>query len=258
MASIQLSEALKQEYNRLFNSCIIDQSKEQSVEKIVTKILNNKPRYKAAGDPLNIPWFFIAVIHNMEASLNFKLHFHNGDPLTARTINVPAGRPKSGNPPFTWEESAADALVFERLHLWGDWSAAGLLYKLEAYNGWGYRKKHPHVLSPYLWSYSNHYSSGKFVADGRWSENAISQQCGGAVLLRRLVEKNEIKFEDARPATEPFLYFSNKKTTYGESLQKFLNQLPEIYLREDGKPGEKTSDAFKKATGYFLNGDPRY
>ncbi len=80
--------------------------------------------------------FFIAVIHNMEASQNFNKHLHNGDPLTARTVQVPAGRPKKGTPPFSWEDSAADALAIRGLGAKTDWSLAGMLYQLEGYNGW--------------------------------------------------------------------------------------------------------------------------
>jgi len=28
---------------------------------------------------------------------------------------------------------------------WGEWDISGILYKLEEYNGWGYRQYHPHV-----------------------------------------------------------------------------------------------------------------
>jgi hypothetical protein len=36
-----------------------------------------------------------------------------------------------------------------------------------------------------------------------------------------------------------------------------VSQFPGIYLKLDGKPGEKTSGAFKRLTGYYLSGDPR-
>ena len=86
----------------------------------------------------------------MESSLNFKRHLHNGDPLTARTVHVPSGRPRQGDPPFTWEQSAADALTLRNLGPRTDWSLSGTLYALEGYNGWGYRRYHPEVFSPYL------------------------------------------------------------------------------------------------------------
>ncbi len=260
MAAVTLTETLKDEYNNLFNTCIITASKASTVESIINNIKNNKSRYEAVSNLLNIPWYFIAVIHNMESSLNFTKHLHNGDPLTGRTTHVPAGRPKTGNPPFSWEDSASDALQMMNLHTWDNWSLAGLLYKLEAYNGWGYRTKHPHVLSPYLWSFSNHYTKGKYIADGTWSETAVSGQCGTAVILRRMVELGEINIQQAVTAAtkkEPVLKYSSKKIAYGEELQIFLNKFPDIFVKVDGVPGEKTSDAVKQVFGFYLEGDPR-
>jgi lysozyme family protein len=179
-----MTEKLRQEYQRLFDTCKINQNKYLNVASVIEKIANGKRKYDAVENELKIPWFFVAAIHNMEASLNFSRHLHNGDPLTARTKHVPAGRPVKGNPPFTWEESAIDALKLMNLHKWTDWSVPGMLYKLELYNGMGYRKKHPNVLTPYLWSFTNHYTKGKYVADGRWSDEAVSDQVGAAIIIK--------------------------------------------------------------------------
>lgn len=259
MPSINYSDELKTEYDRLFNTCDIRTEKLQVIEKVIKKINDNKSRYDTVAVKLNIPWYVIAAIHNMEASLNFNCHLHNGDPLTARTKHVPVGRPVNGEPPFKWEDSAIDSLSFQRFDKWTDWSLPGILFKLEGYNGWGYRKHHPEVLSPYLWSGSNHYSQGKYVADGRWSDTAVSNQIGAAVILRRMSEKNLIVFTNDPVIVDekPLVYYSNKKIKYGKDLQKFLNGFPGIYLLQDGKPGKKTSDAFKKVTGNYLNSDPR-
>ncbi|MDN3520185.1 hypothetical protein [Halomonas ramblicola] len=105
-----------------------------------------RARYEAVTDRQGVPWAFVAVVHQMESSGDFSRHLYNGDPLTARTVQVPKGRPKRGSPPFTWEESAADAMALKRLSGSTDWSVAGMLYQLERYNGWGYRLHHPHVL----------------------------------------------------------------------------------------------------------------
>ena len=59
------------------------------------------------------PWFFLGVIHAMESRFNFERHLHNGDPLSARTVRVPKGFPKAGNPPFTWEVSAEEDAMEE-------------------------------------------------------------------------------------------------------------------------------------------------
>ncbi|MFP3867731.1 MAG: hypothetical protein ACLFUU_06180 [Desulfobacteraceae bacterium] len=267
MAKVRLTPELIEEYRRLFDTCIIREEKLSQVEAVLDKIQQNQNRYRAVGEPLGIPWYFIAVIHSMESSLNFNRHLHNGDPLSNRTMHVPAGRPQHGNPPFTWEESAADALCLKGLHNWQDWSLPALLYRLEEYNGWGYRLYHPHVLSPYLWSYANHYTSGKYVADGRWSETAVSEQIGAAVCLRRLAELGAIELldipapilppEPVKEAKSLLCYSESEPSAIVGELQIFLNTVPGIYVRVDCYPGPKTSEAFRKVTGYYLHGDPR-
>lgn len=267
MANVTLSNALRNEYQQLFDSCQVRAAKAADVENLVDKLISNRARYEAVATPLGIPWFFVAVVHNMECSQNFSQHLHNGDPLTARTRQVPANRPKTGNPPFTWEASATDALVLRGMNKWRDWSIPGLLYSLEGYNGWGYRLYHPAVKSPYLWSGSNQYTSGKYVADGTWSNTAVSAQLGCATLLRRLAEKGQLDVSLA-PAHVPdtalvasdsplFRYAPDTYSAAGQTLQKFLNTLPNTYLKEDGKLGQKSSDVCKLAWGAYLPGDPR-
>jgi lysozyme family protein len=261
MPTVRLSPALRDEYQRLFDTCQVRPEKAAEVEATAERVNAGRVRYEAVAGPLGIPWHLVGVIHSMEASGNFGRHLHNGDPLTARTVQVPAGRPKDGTPPFTWEQSAADALRLKGLDRWTDWAVPALLYKIEEYNGWGYRLYHPHVLAPYLWSGSNHYSSGKYVADGRWSDTAVSGQIGAAVLLRRLAERNLVALgAPAAPVAEeaPLLrYAPGEARPEAERLQKFLNQFEGVYLKEDGKAGEKTSDAFRAVSGHYLHGDPR-
>lgn len=267
MASVRFTEALRQEYEGLFNSCVIRRERQQGVEGIITSLMANAGRYQEVGETLGIPWFFVAVIHNMESSRNFNRHLHNGDPLTKRTVRVPKGRPKKGNPPFTWEESARDALSMKGLGPQTDWSLSGMLYQVERYNGWGYRLYHTHVLSPYLWGFSNHYKSGKYVADGTWSDSAVSRQCGAAVLLRRMGEKGLIEFldqpsppADIGPLIPRHAMKKSKDPAMvlrAEDLQRWLNTYPGIFLRPDGIPGNNTSEAYRKVTGHYLPGDAR-
>lgn len=267
MAKVQFTESLRNEYQILFDTCQIRPGKANEVETLVSTLIANKLRYVGVGDPLGIPWYVIAVIHNMECSQRFDRHLHNGDPLTDRTRRAPSGRPTAGNPPFTWEESATDALTLRNLQKWQDWTIPGILYCLEGYNGWGYRMYHPSVKTPYLWSGSNHYSSGKYIKDGTWSDTVISAQCGTATLLRRIAEKGELDaashVSDAAleaafaEQSALFTYAPGKVTPGGLELQHFLNSFPGIFLKEDGKLGEKTSNACKQVLGHYLLGDPR-
>lgn len=250
----------KANYEKLFASCIIREAKYPEIDKLVEKMASNKARYQAVGDPLNIPWYVIAIIHCMEASLRFDTHLHNGDPLTKRTVQVPAGRPKTGNPPFTWEFSANDALVFDKLNLWTNWEIAGILYKLELFNGLGYYRQG--INSPYLWSYSNHYTKGKYVKDGKYDPNAVSKQCGAAVLLRRLSEQKLITLPNGHIVEQILahgnktLYYSGTVTNEAKELQTLLNKAGSI-LRVDGKAGERTSSEYFKFSKTYLKGDPR-
>jgi lysozyme family protein len=257
MPRVALTDALKQEFTDLYTGCEVLANKTGAVDQIVDSILANKNRYQQAARTVAAPWYFVAAIHNMESSLRFDGHLHNGDPLSARTVHVPAGRPATGSPPFTWEESAADALALRRINGVSEWNLPRLLYELEGYNGWGYRLYHPHVKSPYLWSFSNRYTSGKYVADGSWSDTAVSKQCGAAVIVRRLEERGEIDKLTGEDPRGPVLRHSNARIDRGEDLQRFLNTFPGVALRVDGKPGDKTSDACMRIFGHYLHGDPR-
>jgi lysozyme family protein len=41
--------------------------------------------------------------------------------------------------------------------------------------------------TPYLWSFSNNYEKGKFVADGHYDPEAVSKQCGAALMLKAIM-----------------------------------------------------------------------
>ncbi|MBC1242232.1 hypothetical protein [Nostoc sp. 2RC] len=192
---------LKPEYQKLWDSCEIKADKLSTTQNIVAKISGDRLRYEVLQQKINVPWYFVAVIHNMESSLNFTKHLHNGDSLKKRTINEPSGRPladpiKGWQVGYTWEESAIDALTMKEFNRVKDWSLPAQLWQLERYNGVGYRKYHPEVLTPYLWSGTNHYSKGKYVADGKWDANAISEQIGVAALLKVLIKEANINISE--------------------------------------------------------------
>lgn len=188
--------ALKGEYGRLFRKLAVRPQYQETVDWHMALIRKSRGRYESVEAQTGVPWHFIAVTHGLEASFNFRAHFHNGDfPLTARTRQVPAGRPTKWLPPSDWESSAKDALRLLGYVGQTDWSLERTLYRLEAYNGLGYRSLG--VPTPYLWSFSNLYERGKFVADGKFSQTAKSQQCGAAVMLKLLADAGDIRLDPA-------------------------------------------------------------
>lgn len=280
---VPLTDDLRQQYQSLFTSCVVNPAELNAVNRVISRIMPNQGRYQSVAGPLGIPWYFVAVVHNMECGLNFNQHLHNGDPLTARTVHVPAGRPPNGSPPFTWEQSAADALTFQGFANLTDWSLPVILYRLEAYNGFGYRKLTPPINTPYLWSFSNQYTSGKYTADGEFDPNAVSTQCGAAVILFQMAQNGTVNFTSAAagvsasalaptptPPPAPAMnadqlaaqfdnavtFSDNQASDLARSLQRALNTFPGIHLGVDGVPGRQTSDAYQQVTGHFLPGDP--
>ncbi len=184
--------SLSDEYVRLFASATLQPERDEMAKWHLKMLLNSRARYEKVASLTGVPWYFIGVTHGLEASFNFRAHLHNGDfPLSRRTRQVPSGRPRVWLPPDDWTSSARDALALLGFTGQKDWSLSRTLYRLEAYNGLGYRSYG--VPTPYLWSFSNHYARGKFVADGKWNANARSQQCGAAVMLKLLDDVGEIK-----------------------------------------------------------------
>lgn len=172
------------EYQAYFAACVPDPAHVRDLQFFTGTLQKSRPTYESVGSDLAIPWYFIGLLHGMECEFDFGAHLHNGNPLTARTVDEPRGRPPTGSPPFTWQASARDALTFHHFDHQADWSLPRILYRLEAYNGFGYRFRR--LPSPYLWSFSNLYKAGKFIADNVFDPTEVSQQCGAAVALRAL------------------------------------------------------------------------
>jgi hypothetical protein len=97
-------------------------------------------------------------------------------------VHVPAGR----GPFISWEAAAVDALVNCSAYAArnADWSIGQALTKLEEYNGLGYAARGQP--SPYLWSGTDQYRSGKYVRDGVYDANAVDSQLGCAGLLKAM------------------------------------------------------------------------
>lgn len=192
---------LRDEYRRLWETAQYDPAFSSAGQATARKIIAAKSRYQEIETATGVPWYVVGAVHAMESGCRFSTHLHNGDPLTKRTYHVPAGRPVTGKPPFTWEISATDAIQQKAWHNIEAWPVERILYECERYNGWGYRRYHKDVLSPYLWSgiFPWGMKPGKYVADGKWSSTARSGQTGVVCLLKRLAELEDIVWHFDEP-----------------------------------------------------------
>lgn len=221
----------------------------------------NKGRYLAiarqAGMP-DIAWVFIAVSHYRESSQDLSKSLAQGDPWNRVSTHVPAGR----GPFDSFEEAAVDALVkcspyAARLK---DWSIGGMLTNLERFNGIGYANRG--IPSPYVWSGTDQYQSGKYVRDGVFAPETVDKQLGCAGLILTMMELDpSIKFDGPSPQVVPKpipIQPSDKPMRDGIWLQNSLNRLgasPKLEL--DGIVGPVTRNAvraFQLAAGIGVDG----
>ena len=185
-------------YADMYLQAVVKPEKLFEVQGIVKKINEGKSKYEDVAATLGngIHWWFIGVVHFMEAGLFYpnhsRYHLHCGDTLTGRTTHIPKGRPKanpgngkfppSSSNPYSWKESALDALSFMGYDKIKDWSIENCLNLFEKYNGLGYKKRG--LPSPYLWSYTQYYVKGKYTLDGKYDPEAVSKQSGVAAILK--------------------------------------------------------------------------
>lgn len=143
----------------------------------------NKAEYLFVQEQTGVPWDVIAGCHYRESSLDFRGVLHNGEKILGtgrKTKLVPAGR----GPFLTWKEAAVDAMVIEKAKFPKKWDLAGKLDFAEKYNGLGYRKKG--ILSPYVYAGTTKYTSGLYVADGKFSSSKVDQRLGVAAIIKGL------------------------------------------------------------------------
>lgn len=151
-----------------------------------------KAKYEAVSAATSVPWFVIAVIHERESSQSWNANLAQGDPWNRVSVHVPKGQ----GPFSSWEQAAINALSRcpPFAARWKDWSCGGTLALLEMFNGLGYFGHG--VPSPYIWSSTNQYHSGKFVADHHYDPDAIDHQLGCAALLSRMALIDQsVKFD---------------------------------------------------------------
>jgi lysozyme family protein len=188
-------EDLAPGYIQLFDECQINPSALDQIRSIVTRITAYQERYQDLEDTTGVPWYIIALIHNMEGDLDFGTHLANGDSLRYRTVDDPVGLLINADPPYTFEQGAIAALEFDQLTAIDTWDIPNICFEFESFNGFGYRPRN--VNTPYLWAGSQLYTRGKYVSDGVFDPSAIDDQIGTAVLLKYMVTNGIVALKAA-------------------------------------------------------------
>ena len=179
-------------------------ARKASLNKTASDILKNKARYQMVeqgllDQKLYVPWWFIAIAHIRESDGDFSTQLAQGDPLNQVSHNDPAGRgPFVDHPGEKYDaftRGCFDALIDCAPHSAKntDWSPGGTMTQFEMYNGLGYAGMGKP--SPYVWSGTDQYSHGKYVADHDYRDNVVDTQPGCAALLYLMMQQDStIKF----------------------------------------------------------------
>jgi lysozyme family protein len=180
-------------YTKFLANLQITEWGKREADRIAEIICKNQDKYLEVSKLTGVPWQFVGALHHMECGGNFSQHLANGDPIDCPTVQVPTGIPAG-----TWVECAVVALQLPgkdyRLSNNIDWhDGLKWLWRAEQYNGFGYVIDHPDVLSPYLWSGTNHYTKGKYVKDGKWDAGTVSKQVGAVPIWASLGVLNATK-----------------------------------------------------------------
>ena len=174
------------DYSNLWNTTVVDLSKNYEIAGCAAQILKNWAIYTAVKNQTDIPEWVTGVIHYRESSFNLHTWLANGDPLfdhygtPLETTHVPRGL----GPCTTWQDAAVLSFQNNKISKNTDWSLPSALYQLECWNGKGYMNQG--ILSPYLWSGTNHYTIGKYSSDGNYDPILKDLQLGCVPILNGL------------------------------------------------------------------------
>lgn len=174
------SASKREDYETLIPKLKINSDKIAEVNRLCEQFYKTRERYAVVAKATGVPEDVLFALHYREASLDFRACLHNGERIIGNgkiTKLVPKGR----GPFNTWEAAAIDAIVIEKYKLPSEWSMQAKLEFCERFNGLGYKKRN--LPSPYVLSYTNGYTAGKYVADGKFDPNFKDKQCGVAAIF---------------------------------------------------------------------------
>ena len=236
-------ENIKAEYERNWSNMRIRPARVEVANETARKALRGKDIYKQIEARCGVCWWFCALLHSRESDFDFDTYLGNGQSLHRVTTIVPKGR----GPFASFVDGAVDALQLEGYVGARDWSIAKVLFRLEKFNGFGYRGRS--VNSPYLWGGSNIYGppeqrAGKFVSDGVFDSNKVDPQLGAAVILQAMIALDPSITLEGTPSSPGHIEPEESLAPMALLMQQSLNKLgANPPLEEDGIVGPKTKAA---------------
>lgn len=255
---------LMPEYVKLLSTMIVLPARVGVIDATAKKLTGPLywPRYQQVQDATGVMGELIAALDYRESNANPRCALGQGDPWGAVSTHVPIGK----GPFRSWSDAATYYVHYDHLddasHAW---SMPYLCWKGEAWNGFGPRDHR--INTGYLWSGTNHYAKGKYVADGKWDPEKVDEQLGIIPLVIRMMElRNTMLPGMPGKANAPGLIPQAAPVGVGRPpveghdvkwMQAALNKVAHAGLVEDGNFGRRTRTAvwdYQKAHGLAVDG----
>jgi lysozyme family protein len=192
---------LAPEYATLLAAMQIDPTRENELAERAAVLLKLADRHRDEWAEVNartgVPRLWGIASFERESSSDYSRSPAQGDRWDSVSVHVPKGL----GPYADWGDSCVAAYCIDKLNEVGasSWTWTRACYEGELYNGFGPRAHGRHT--GYLWSWTNIYTAGKYVADGKWDPDVRDQQCGMVPMMAALLHLDaSLALVDALPA----------------------------------------------------------
>ena len=115
---------LRADYETRWNALRVRPERMAAADVVARRMASREARYRGITDPVGVPWWWLAAVHELEHSGRFTTSMTVTDP-----IDVPPGDPV---PDATitdaeWDDTARALLRARGLPTWRDWTVPGAL-----------------------------------------------------------------------------------------------------------------------------------
>src|SRR5262252_4007774 len=197
-------EVLALEYGTLLAAMHVDPGREHELaaRAVVVRELGERHRdeWAEVAAKTGVPRLWGLASFERESSSDYSRSPAQGDRWDRVSVNVPRGL----GPYQDWGDACIAAYGIDQLDKVGapNWSWTRSCYEGELYNGFGPRSHGRRT--GYLWSWTNIYTGGKYIADGEWDPGTQDKQCGMVPMMAALLRVDaSLRLTDALPAAFP-------------------------------------------------------
>jgi lysozyme family protein len=197
-------DALAPEYATLLAAMRVDPDREHELAARAAVVLELAHRHRDewvdVTGKTSVPRLWGMASFERESSSDYSRSPAQGDPWDKVSVDVPRGL----GPYADWGAACVAAYAIDKLNEVGapNWIWTRACYEGGLFNGFGPRAHGRHT--GYLWSWTNIYTGGKYVADGRWDPDVHDQQCGTVPMMTALLKLDAtLTLADALPVLSP-------------------------------------------------------